>query len=51
VAVVALAGPLAGKLADVQQNRAVDYLPVSADSTQVAKVQDATPYAGRPRLR
>ncbi len=43
VAVVALAGPLAGKLADVQQNRAVDYLPVSADSTQVAKVQDALP--------
>ncbi|MFE2427215.1 MMPL family transporter [Streptomyces sp. NPDC059373] len=43
LAVVALAGPLAGKLADVQQNRAVDYLPVSADSTQVAKVQDALP--------
>ncbi|MDX6316074.1 MAG: putative drug exporter of the superfamily, partial [Streptomyces sp.] len=43
LAVVALAGPLAGKLADVQQNRAVDYLPVSADSTQVAKVQEALP--------
>ncbi|WP_055591188.1 MMPL family transporter, partial [Streptacidiphilus griseoplanus] len=43
LAVLALAGPLAGKLADVQQNRAVDYLPASADSTQVAKVQDALP--------
>jgi RND superfamily putative drug exporter len=43
LAVLALAGPLAGKLADVQQNRAVDYLPVSADSTQVAKLQEALP--------
>ncbi|MFB7217133.1 MMPL family transporter [Streptomyces sp. NPDC056227] len=43
VAVIALAGPLAGKLADVQTNRAVDYLPASADSTQVAKIQDALP--------
>ncbi|WP_377274480.1 MMPL family transporter [Peterkaempfera sp. SMS 1(5)a] len=43
LAVLALAGPLAGRLADVQQNRAVDYLPASADSTQVAKVQDALP--------
>ncbi|THA61913.1 MMPL family transporter [Streptomyces sp. A0958] len=43
VAALAIAGPLAGKLADVQQNRAVDYLPTSADSTQVAKVQDALP--------
>jgi RND superfamily putative drug exporter len=42
-AVLALAGPLAGKLAGAQQNRAVDYLPVSADSTQVAKIQDALP--------
>jgi RND superfamily putative drug exporter len=43
LAALALAGPLAGKLADVQQNRAVDYLPVSADSTQVAKLQEALP--------
>lgn len=43
IAVLALAGPLAGKLADAQQNRAVDYLPVSADSTQVARFQDALP--------
>ncbi|WNI24867.1 MMPL family transporter [Streptomyces sp. ITFR-16] len=42
-AALAIAGPPAGKLADVQQNRAVDYLPASADSTQVAKIQDALP--------
>ncbi|MEV0096610.1 MMPL family transporter [Streptomyces sp. NPDC050738] len=43
IAVVAVAGPLAGKLADVQQNRAVDYLPAGADSTQAAKIQDRLP--------
>ncbi|MER6117871.1 MMPL family transporter [Streptomyces sp. NPDC001743] len=43
VAVIAIAGPLAGGLGDVQVNRAVDYLPASADSTQVAKIQDALP--------
>ncbi|MGQ4484817.1 MMPL family transporter [Streptomyces sp. SAS_281] len=42
-AVMAVAGPFAGKLGDVQVNRAVDYLPASADSTQVAKIQDALP--------
>ncbi|MFI1957092.1 MMPL family transporter [Streptomyces althioticus] len=35
--------PLTGKFADVQQNRAVDYLPAGADSTQVARVQDELP--------
>ncbi|WP_435232679.1 MMPL family transporter [Streptomyces althioticus] len=35
--------PLAGEFADVQQNRAVDYLPDGADSTQVARVQDELP--------
>nr|WTB31111.1 MMPL family transporter [Streptomyces sp. NBC_00830] len=43
VAVIALAGPLAGRLADVQTDGAVDYLPASADSTQVAKIQDELP--------
>ncbi|WP_372349882.1 MMPL family transporter [Streptomyces sp. KL116D] len=43
VAVLALAGPFAGKLGDVQKDRAVDYLPASADSTQVAKIQDRLP--------
>ncbi|MFE9170203.1 MMPL family transporter [Streptomyces kebangsaanensis] len=41
--VLVLASPLAGKLSGVQQNRNVDYLPASADSTQVAKVQDRLP--------
>ncbi|OKK18979.1 hypothetical protein AMK09_18660 [Streptomyces sp. CB02488] len=43
VAVIAIAGPLAGKVSDVQANHAVDYLPASADSTQVAKIQEALP--------
>ncbi|WEH37442.1 MMPL family transporter [Streptomyces sp. AM 4-1-1] len=42
-AVIAFAGPLAGGLGDVQSNRAVDYLPADADSTQVARIQDALP--------
>ncbi|MDG9719197.1 MMPL family transporter [Streptomyces sp. DH24] len=43
LAALVLAGPLAGKFGDAQQNRAVDYLPDSADSTQVARIQDALP--------
>ncbi|WRY87030.1 MMPL family transporter [Streptomyces longwoodensis] len=43
VAVLALAGPFAAKLADVQHDRATDYLPSSADSTRVARIQDALP--------
>ncbi|MFF4268714.1 MMPL family transporter [Streptomyces sp. NPDC001536] len=43
VAVLALTSPFASKLADVQRDRAVDYLPASADSTQVAKIQDQLP--------
>ncbi|MEU1229948.1 MMPL family transporter [Streptomyces sp. NPDC005828] len=43
VIVIALAAPLAGKLGDVQRNRAVDYLPASADSTQVAKITEQLP--------
>lgn len=43
VAVLALASPFAGKLGDVQRDRAVDYLPASADSTQVAEVQEQLP--------
>src|SRR3954452_21419493 len=34
VLVVALAGPLAGKLTDVQDNQASSWLPASAESTQ-----------------
>ncbi|MDG4857163.1 MMPL family transporter [Streptomyces sp. T-3] len=43
IGVLALATPFAGKLSDVQRDRAVDYLPASADSTQVAKIQDQLP--------
>ncbi|MFE7547858.1 MMPL family transporter [Streptomyces gardneri] len=43
VIVIALAAPLAGKLGDVQRDRAVDYLPASADSTQVAKITEQLP--------
>ncbi|WP_309096621.1 MMPL family transporter [Streptomyces sp.] len=43
IAALVLLGPLAGKFAGIQQNRAVDYLPDSADSTQVARVQDELP--------
>ncbi|MGW7274949.1 MMPL family transporter [Streptomyces sp. NPDC054864] len=43
IAVIALAGPFASKLSDAQQDRIVDYLPASADSTEVAKIQDQLP--------
>ncbi|MCX5363711.1 MMPL family transporter [Streptomyces sp. NBC_00124] len=43
IAVLALTSPFASKLSDVQRDRAVDYLPASADSTQVAKIQDRLP--------
>ncbi|EPD59715.1 MMPL family transporter [Streptomyces sp. HGB0020] len=43
VAALVLLGPFAGKFGDIQQNRSVDYLPDSADSTQVARVQDELP--------
>jgi len=38
-----LAGPFAGKFSGAQQNGAVDYLPAGADSTRVARVQNALP--------
>ncbi|MFF9751263.1 MMPL family transporter [Streptomyces sp. NPDC014344] len=43
LAALVLVGPLAGEFGEVQQNRAVDYLPDSADSTQVARIQDRLP--------
>ncbi|CAM5272036.1 MMPL family transporter OS=Streptomyces tendae OX=1932 GN=GUR47_09805 PE=3 SV=1 [Streptomyces tendae] len=43
IAVLAIASPFAAKLGDVQRDRAVDYLPASADSTQVAKIQERLP--------
>ncbi|MGO4429748.1 MMPL family transporter, partial [Streptomyces sp. MCAF7] len=41
--VLLAAVPFAGKLGDVKRDTAVDYLPASADSTQVAKLQAALP--------
>src|SRR6266536_2794770 len=35
IAVVVVAGPLAGKLNDAQQNQASDFLPKNAESTRV----------------
>ncbi|MEO3751286.1 MMPL family transporter [Streptomyces sp. B6B3] len=43
VAVLALAGPLAGKLESVQEDETVDYLPASADSTQVVELEERLP--------
>ncbi|MFE2045432.1 MMPL family transporter [Streptomyces sp. NPDC059477] len=43
IAVMVIASPFASKLGEVQRDRAVDYLPNSADSTQVAKIQDRLP--------
>ncbi|MCX5081612.1 MULTISPECIES: MMPL family transporter [unclassified Streptomyces] len=43
IVLLAIAGPFAGKLSDAQHDRAVDYLPAGADSTQVAKIQDELP--------
>ncbi|MEU7239346.1 MMPL family transporter [Streptomyces sparsogenes] len=38
-----VAVPFAGELGDAKRDTAVDYLPASADSTQVAKLQAALP--------
>ncbi|WP_306187074.1 MMPL family transporter [Streptomyces sp. MK5] len=43
VGVLAAVAPFASKLGDVQHDRVTDYLPASADSTQVAKIQDRLP--------
>ncbi|MEV0226489.1 MMPL family transporter [Streptomyces sp. NPDC050704] len=43
VGLLAFMSPFSAKLSDVQADRAVDYLPASADSTQVAKIQEQLP--------
>ncbi|WAL95426.1 MMPL family transporter [Streptomyces sp. Je 1-369] len=43
IVVLAVASPFASKLADVQKDRAVDYLPASASSTEVARLQEKLP--------
>ncbi|MFE9590893.1 LuxR C-terminal-related transcriptional regulator [Streptomyces sp. NPDC006294] len=49
-AVIAIALPFAGGLADAQRNNVVDHLPASADSTQVAKIEQALPGGGSTEL-
>ncbi|MFF3844354.1 MMPL family transporter [Streptomyces sp. NPDC002328] len=41
--VLAIVSPFAAQLSDVQRNRITDYLPASADSTQVAELQERLP--------
>ncbi|MGV9344221.1 MMPL family transporter [Streptomyces spiralis] len=43
IGVLAVVAPFASKLGDVQHDRVTDYLPASADSTQVAQIQDRLP--------
>ncbi|MFI5984559.1 MMPL family transporter [Streptomyces sp. NPDC051555] len=43
VIAIAVAGPFAGRLADVQRDGTADYLPSGADSTQVARLQEKLP--------
>ncbi|QUI31659.1 MMPL family transporter [Streptomyces alfalfae] len=43
IVLLAIASPFAAKLADVQNDRAVDYLPAGAGSTEVARIQDQLP--------
>jgi RND superfamily putative drug exporter len=43
VGLLAIAGPFGGKLEDVQTNETVDYLPESADSTQVVELEQHLP--------
>ncbi|MGI5395007.1 MMPL family transporter [Streptomyces sp. CA-251251] len=50
IAVLAIAAPFASKLSEVQRDRPVDYLPASADSTQVAEIQDRLPGGGATEM-
>ncbi|WP_105971857.1 MMPL family transporter [Streptomyces geranii] len=43
VGVLAIVGPFAAKLSEVQHDRITDYLPANADSTQVARIEDQLP--------
>ncbi|WP_055524736.1 MMPL family transporter [Streptomyces graminilatus] len=43
IGVLAIVGPFAAKLSEVQHNRITDYLPANADSTRVARTQDELP--------
>ncbi|MCL2552785.1 MAG: MMPL family transporter [Actinomycetia bacterium] len=50
VVVLAVSGVFAGKLSGVKHDEAVDYLPASAQSTQVARIQQAMPGGGSTDL-
>ncbi|WP_211265297.1 MMPL family transporter [Actinacidiphila oryziradicis] len=50
IAVVAVVLPFAGKLSGVTKDDQVSYLPASAQSTQVAKVQKSMPGGGSTNL-
>ncbi|MEU2059219.1 MMPL family transporter [Streptomyces sp. NPDC013455] len=50
VVLLAVAAPFATRLADVQHDRATDYLPASADSTQVAELAERLPGGETTRL-
>jgi RND superfamily putative drug exporter len=50
IAVLAVAGVFAGRLNGVKHDEAVDYLPASAQSTQVAMIQQAMPGGGATDL-
>ncbi|GAQ68780.1 MMPL family transporter [Streptomyces turgidiscabies] len=43
IGLLAIVGPFAAKLSEVQHDRITDYLPANADSTQVARIQDELP--------
>lgn len=50
IVVLAVTGVFAGKLDGVKHDDAVDYLPASAQSTQVAKIQQSMPGGGSTDL-
>lgn len=50
IVVLAVSGVFAGKLGGVKHDEAVDYLPASAQSTQVARIQQAMPGGGATDL-
>jgi RND superfamily putative drug exporter len=50
IVVLAVSGAFAGKLGGVKHDDAVDYLPAGAQSTQVARIQQAMPGGGSTDL-
>ncbi|WP_405581307.1 MMPL family transporter [Streptomyces sp. NBC_01190] len=50
IVILAVSGGFAGKLSGVKHNETVDYLPASAQSTQVARIQQTLPGGGATDL-